>query len=45
MLSDNGYRVSYICDRGYSLSGNPQRSCQSDGTGWNGSSPICGKHL
>ena len=45
ILSDNGYKVSSICNRGYSLSGNPHRSCQPDGTGWNGSSPVCGKHF
>ena len=38
--------ATYQCDGGYSLSGNVERVCQSDGN-WNGQIPQCteGEHL
>ena len=35
-----GSVATYQCDSGYSLSGNVQRVCRSDGN-WNGSVPVC----
>ena len=41
-----GAVATYQCDGGYSLSGNVERVCQSDGN-WNGQIPQCteGEHL
>ena len=40
-----GAVATYQCDGGYSLSGNVERVCQSDGN-WNGQVPQCteGEH-
>ena len=38
--SIEGDTVTYICNRGYYLSGDPIRTCQSDGE-WSGAQPEC----
>ncbi|WAQ97856.1 CSMD3-like protein [Mya arenaria] len=35
--------VSYTCNVNYVLVGSETRTCQSDGTGWSGLAPTCGK--
>ena len=35
-----GDTVTYTCDRGFQLSGDSMRTCQSDGI-WTGSAPTC----
>ena len=35
-----GDTVTYFCDEGYNLSGDPMRTCQSDGE-WSGAQPEC----
>lgn len=35
--------AKYICDVGYVLVGSESRTCQDDGTGWDGIDPVCGK--
>ena len=43
-LSGNreGSIATYVCDSGYSLAGDAQRTCQSNGL-WSGREPSCGK--
>ena len=41
-VSENGYRVTYSCHLGYTLSGNMTRQCLTNGTGWDGQDPVCG---
>ncbi len=35
-----GSEVTYVCDQGYTISGNDSRVCQSNGE-WNGTAPEC----
>lgn len=41
-VSSNGTIAVYSCDQGYSMSGTPTISCSQNGSGWNGSAPLCG---
>ena len=36
----SGAAAEYVCDRGFSLDGNPKRVCMEDGT-WQGEDPSC----
>ena len=38
--TSSGSVVTYQCDEGYSLSGESQQTCQSNGA-WSGSIPVC----
>ncbi|XP_045204681.2 sushi, von Willebrand factor type A, EGF and pentraxin domain-containing protein 1-like isoform X2 [Mercenaria mercenaria] len=40
-LSGTGTTATYTCDTGYTLNGLSARTCQNDGTGWEGSEPVC----
>lgn len=42
-LSADGMFANFSCDNGYELVGNDVRFCFTDGTGWNGTQPRCGK--
>lgn len=37
--------VLYSCEVGYTLNGSSIRVCQSDGSGWDGKTPACGKMI
>ena len=43
--SADGMVVNYTCKSGYSLEGVATRHCQSDGSGWDESSPTCSKNM
>ena len=43
VVSINKSIVTYSCEPGFTLDGNNVRVCQSDGSGWDGSVPTCGK--
>ncbi|XP_060586067.1 sushi, von Willebrand factor type A, EGF and pentraxin domain-containing protein 1-like [Ruditapes philippinarum] len=40
-LSGTGTVATYRCDTGYTLTGLSDRTCQDDGTGWEGPDPVC----
>ncbi|XP_053399661.1 sushi, von Willebrand factor type A, EGF and pentraxin domain-containing protein 1-like isoform X2 [Mercenaria mercenaria] len=40
-LENNNHVAVYTCDIYFSLMGDSERTCQSDGSGWTGSSPTC----
>ncbi|KAL4229790.1 hypothetical protein ACF0H5_010181 [Mactra antiquata] len=40
-VTANGYTATYACNVGYTLDGDAERTCQTDGTGWSGSNPAC----
>ena len=44
VASANESVVTYSCEPGFTLDGNSVRVCQSDGSGWDGSVPSCGKN-
>ena len=43
-MTANGSHATYTCQIGYSLNGDPVRTCATDGTGWSGSEPVCSKY-
>ena len=42
-LNVSSSTVIYNCDLGFSLNGSVIRTCQEDGSGWNGTDPSCGR--
>ena len=42
-IYNNGYKASFTCDAGYTLSGDSQITCLQDGSGWSDAIPTCGK--
>ncbi|XP_053399292.1 CUB and sushi domain-containing protein 3-like [Mercenaria mercenaria] len=41
LISDDGESAFYTCVTGFSLNGDNERTCKLDGTGWNGTQPVC----
>ncbi|XP_052791551.1 LOW QUALITY PROTEIN: uncharacterized protein LOC128225682 [Mya arenaria] len=37
----DGYTAHYTCEPGYTLYGEHVRVCANDGSGWNGTNPVC----
>ena len=42
-IPDEYFTAVYTCQTGYTINGPSLRTCQSDGSGWSGDDPICGK--
>ena len=42
-VTADGVEAQFRCNIGFSLSGNSAIICNSDGTGWSGQAPNCGK--
>lgn len=38
---NDGSRLLYYCDTGYSIKGSVERNCQENGLGWDGFEPQC----
>ena len=45
LISDDGLTLIYSCNVGFTMSGSAIRSCDTEGSGWSGQAPICGKNL
>jgi hypothetical protein len=44
-LSSDLMVTSFTCDIGYTMVGESMSYCLTDGTGWNSSTPSCGKSI